>query len=81
MATKQQDIRTLSEKHARLETLINHVNYETLMAEHRRQARNKAVGVDRVTKEEYDENDLFPRQTVRKDRLGYRPTKTSWYRE
>lgn len=54
MATKQQDIRTLSEKHARLETLINHVNYETLYAEHRRQDRHKAVGVDRVTKEEYE---------------------------
>lgn len=56
MATKQQDIRTLSEKHARLETLINHVNYETLYAEHRRQDRHKAVGVDRVTKEEYEKN-------------------------
>ena len=56
MATKQQDIRTLSEKHARLETLINHVNYETLYAEHRRQDKHKAVGVDRVTKEEYEKN-------------------------
>ena len=46
---KQQDIRTLSEKHARLETLINHVNYETLYVEHRRQDRHKAVGVDSWT--------------------------------
>ncbi len=56
MATKQQDIRALSEKHSRLETLINHVNYETLAAEHRRQQKHKAVGVDKVTKEEYDKN-------------------------
>lgn len=56
METKQQDIRTLSAKHARLETLINRVNYETLLAEHRRQDRHKAVGVDRVTKTEYDAN-------------------------
>ena len=56
MGTKQQDIRTLSVKHSRLETLINHVNYETLVAEHRRQEKGKAVGVDRVTKEEYGEN-------------------------
>ena len=56
METKQQDIRTLSVKHARLETLINRVNYETLLAEHRRQDRHKAVGVDRVTKKEYEAN-------------------------
>jgi len=46
----------LSAKHSRLATLINHVNYETLEAEHRRQQKHKAVGVDKVTKEEYDKN-------------------------
>lgn len=56
MATKQQDIRTLSAKHPKLETLVNHVNYETLTAEHRRQQKCKAVGVDKVTKEEYGKN-------------------------
>lgn len=56
MGTKQQDIRALSVRHSRLETLINHVNYETLAAEHRRQEKGKAVGVDKVTKEEYGEN-------------------------
>ena len=56
METKRQDIRALSVKHARLETLINRVNCETLEAEHRRQERHKAVGVDKVTKEQYDEN-------------------------
>lgn len=56
MGTQRQDIRALSVKHSRLETLINHVNYETLAAEHRRQEKGKAVGVDKVTKEEYGEN-------------------------
>ena len=56
MATQQQDIRTLSMKHSKLETLINRVNYESLEAEHRRQSRNKAVGVDKVTKDKYGEN-------------------------
>ncbi len=56
METKQQDIRTLSVKHSRLETLINHVNYDTLTAEHRKQKAKKAVGVDKVTKEQYEEN-------------------------
>ena len=75
MATKLQDIRTLSVKHSRLETLINHVNYETLAAEHRRQQKRKAVGVDKVTKEEYGENleenlnDLLTRMK----KFSYRP--------
>ena len=56
MATGQQDIKVLSVKHSKLETLINHVNYETLKAEHKRQKKNKAVGVDEVTKEEYEKN-------------------------
>lgn len=56
MGTQRQDIRALSVKHSRLETLINHVNYETLLAEHRRQEKGKAVGVDKVTKEAYGEN-------------------------
>ena len=75
MATKLQDIRALSVKHSRLETLINHVNYETLAAEHRRQQKRKAVGVDKVTKEEYGEkleenlNDLLNRMK----KFSYRP--------
>lgn len=56
METKQQDIRTLSVKHSRLETLINRVNYDSLVAEHRKQKAKKAVGVDKVTKEQYEEN-------------------------
>lgn len=56
MVTGQQDIKVLSVKHSKLETLINHVNYETLKAEHKRQKKNKAVGVDEVTKEEYEKN-------------------------
>lgn len=56
METKQQDIRTMSETHSRLETLIHHVNYRTLEAEHKKQLKHKAVGVDKVTKEDYDEN-------------------------
>ena len=56
MATKLQDIRTLSEKYPKLETLIHLVNSETLKAEHGRQAKNKAAGADRMTKEEYGKN-------------------------
>lgn len=35
---------------------MNHVNYETLLEQHRKQMKNKAVGVDNVTKEEYEKD-------------------------
>lgn len=75
MLTKQQDIRTLSMKHSKLETLIHYVNYESLLNEHRKQSNRKAVGVDKVTKDEYSENleenlnDLIKRMKT----FSYRP--------
>lgn len=56
MLPKLQDIRKMSEKHARLETLINRVNYDFLLSEHRRQDPKKAKGIDGVSKEEYGKN-------------------------
>ena len=75
METKRQDIRTLSVKHARLETLINRVNCAALEAEHRRQEKHKAVGVDKVTKEQYDENleENLKNLVERMKRFSYRP--------
>ena len=40
----------------KLQTIMNMVNAETLKGVHNRQGKNKAHGVDRVTKEEYGEN-------------------------
>ncbi len=54
MGKEQQDIRELSKRYAKLQTLMNHVNYETLLEQHRKQMKNKAVGVDNITKEDYD---------------------------
>ena len=75
MGTQQQDIRILSEKHSKLETLINRVNCETLKAKHRKQNARKATGVDRVTKEQYEENlDENIRNLVeRMKKFSYRP--------
>jgi len=75
MGTKRQDIRTLSVKNSRLETLIHHVNYKTLAAEHRRQVNGKAVGVDKVTREEYGENleENLNNLLSRMKRFSYRP--------
>ena len=53
-------IRYQSEKYAKLTTLINRVNEESLKEAHQRQKTGKAVGIDGITKEEYgqklDEN-------------------------
>ena len=56
METKRQDIRTLSKRYPKLETLMNRVDKESLIRHHRLQKRNKASGIDKVTKEEYEEN-------------------------
>ena len=49
-------IRYQSEKYAKLTTLINRVNEESLKEAHRRQKTGKAVGIDGTTKEEYGRN-------------------------
>ena len=75
MATKLQDIRTLSEKYPKLETLIHLVNSEALKAEHRRQEKNKATGVDRMTKQEYGKNldENIEKLMNRMKTFSYRP--------
>lgn len=56
MATKAEGIREQSAKYPRVENLMRNVNEKTLMTEHRKQNRKKAVGVDGVSKDKYDEN-------------------------
>jgi RNA-directed DNA polymerase len=56
METKLQDIRVMSLKHSKLETLINRVNYDSLKEEHNKQSQNKAVGVDGISKQDYELN-------------------------
>ena len=67
MATKLNEIRQLSRRYPKLQTLMHYVNYENLKDEHNRQASDKAVGVDGITKQMYGEhldenlNDLLTR--------------------
>ena len=49
-------IRDLSIKYERLNTLINRVDAASLLIAHDKQSRRKAVGVDRVTKDQYAQN-------------------------
>jgi len=49
-------ISSIVNKHKKVQTLMYHINKGTLEEEHRRQQRHKASGVDKVTKEVYNEN-------------------------
>ena len=56
MEIKAAGIREQSAKYSRVQNLMHNVNEETLMTEHRKQSRRKAVGIDGVSKDQYDEN-------------------------
>ncbi len=55
MEQEPKGIREQSAKYPAVQNLMHNVNEQTLMAEHRRQARKKAVGIDGVDKAAYDE--------------------------
>jgi len=75
MEQELRDLRYLSKKYAQVQTLMPRINEQALIAEHRKQERKKASGVDGVTKDEYGENlsdniaDLLNRMKT----FGYKP--------
>lgn len=56
MEQEAKGIRYQSATHPKVQGLMHHVNEQTLMMEHRKQARKKATGIDGVDKTAYDEN-------------------------
>ena len=56
VVNEEKEIWELSGAHKRLQTLIHHVNEYSLKEEHLRQSRNKASGIDGMTKAEYSRN-------------------------
>ncbi len=58
-----------------MQTLIHYVNYDSLLEEHKRQLQNKAVGVDGITKKEYDSNieENLTNLVKRMKTFSYRP--------
>ena len=56
MENERGDIRSQSIKYKKLQTLMYHINKETLIKEHQKQITNKASGIDKMTKEKYEEN-------------------------
>ena len=77
MTTGLERISQLVREHPdrRLQTIMNMVNAETLKGVHNRQDKNKAYGVDRVTKAEYGENleANIEELLARMKRFSYRP--------
>lgn len=56
MANELKDIEYHSRKGEKLENLIRYVNKETLKEQHKKQQKGKASGMDKITKEEYENN-------------------------
>lgn len=49
-------ITSIVNRHKKVQTLMYHVNKEALEEEHRKQQRQKASGIDKITKDTYNEN-------------------------
>lgn len=56
MENERKDIKYYAQRNIKIENLIHFVNKETLKEQHRKQQSNKASGIDKMTKEEYDIN-------------------------
>lgn len=65
-------------KYDRLENLIHYVNKETLIEQHRKESKNKASGVDKVTKEKYEEHleENIENLIERMKKFSYKPLPT-----
>ena len=75
MAHELKEIRYQSKTYAKLETLMNRVNENSLKEEHRKQEQRKAVGIDGVTKAEYQKNldDNITELISRMKQFSYKP--------
>ncbi len=56
MENERKDIKYYAQRNIKVENLIHLVNKERLKEQHRKQQKNKASGIDKVTKEEYAKN-------------------------
>ena len=56
MEKKSKDIKSQLQQGYKLQTLMHKVNKETLKIQHKKRQKKRAVGIDEITKEKYDEN-------------------------
>lgn len=75
MEHERKDIKYQVQHGYKLYTLIHYVNRETLMKQHMRQQKNKACGIDKVTKEKYEENIItnIDKLLERMKKFSYKP--------
>lgn len=75
MEQELKEIRYQSKAHAKLTTLINRVNEESLKEAHRKQGKKKAAGTDGITKSEYEDglNENLANLVERMKTFRYRP--------
>ena len=75
MENERKDIKYQIEHGYKLQTLIQKVNEETLKEQHRKQQRNKASGIDDITKDKYDEdlNNNLQNLMERMKSFSYKP--------
>lgn len=75
MVSEFEGIALQASKHDKVQTIMHHVNKKTLIEEHRRQKKDKAKGVDKVGKEEYQEQleENIDRLLEKMKTFSYRP--------
>jgi len=75
MEKEKAEIAELEKKHSKVQGLMRYVNVNTLTESYAKQPRNKAVGVDEVTKEEYGKNlqENLNELVERMKKFSYRP--------
>lgn len=75
MENERGDIKSQSIKYKKLQTLMYHINKETLMKEHQKQQNNKASGIDKMTKDLYENNlyENIDRLLSRMKHFKYKP--------
>ena len=56
MENERKDIKYYAQRNIKVENLIHFVNKETLKEQHKKQQRNSASGIDKMTKDEYGIN-------------------------
>ena len=75
MENERKDIKYYAQRNIKVENLIHFVNKERLKEQHKKQLRNKASGVDKITKDEYgikiDEN--LDNLIERMKKFSYKP--------
>ena len=75
MENERKDIKYQVENGYKLTSLIYLINKETLKEQHRKQQRNKASGIDKITKDIYEENleDNIENLLIRMKKFSYKP--------